>query len=51
MFPRSANNIRSGQAAVARMEDTKVQKELIMNRGEQHVHIVGQALPNIGKTP
>lgn len=48
-FPRSANSIPSGQAAMARLKDMRVGKELIMNRREQHLRIIEQTLPNIGK--
>lgn len=50
-FPRSANSIPSGQAAVARWRDTRVVKELIRNRSEQHMRIIDQTLPNIRKIP
>lgn len=50
-FPRSANSIPSGQAAVARLRDTRVGRELIINRSEQHMQITDQTLPNIRKIP
>ena len=50
-FPRSANSIPGGQAAMARLRDTRVGKELIIKRSEQHMQITDQMLPNIRKIP
>lgn len=47
--PRAANNIPSDQAAMARLKDMGLGKESIIKRRKQHMHIIDQTRPNVGK--
>lgn len=50
-FPRAANNIRGGHAAVVGLEDVRAGRGFVTNRREQQRRSRGQVPPSIGGIP